>query len=469
MKMLIRLNKSFAGLLFIAVAVYVISVVITGCAQIGAPTGGPRDTLAPVLVKAIPQNKAIKFSGNKITLNFNEYIDLQELQSNLLISPTPKSNPLISSNLKSISIKFKDSLSPNTTYTINFGNAIKDINENNVLKNFTYIFSTGEKIDSLELSGKVMMAETNLVDSTLMVLLYRNAHDSSVKTRKPDYIGRLKGDGTYSFNNLPSDDFYVYALKDGDGNKWYNAKTEIFAFNNEFVNTSKTKNVNTLYAYAEKKPEATPETALKKKTEKQLTFSSNIFSGEQDLLEPLVLDFQTSLKTVLSDSLVLCDSNNKPLITSKFIIDSTRKKITLVNKWNPGQDLNLLVYAGAFEDSNGLRLKFNDTLSFKTKNTNQYGSLKINFSNLDLAKHPLLQFITGQETKYKFPLVSNVWKTDLMAPGEYEVRILYDENNNGQWDPGNYDKKIQPEKGIILPQKIAIKADWENERDISLQ
>jgi hypothetical protein len=64
--------------------------------------------------------------------------------------------------------------------------------------------------------------------------------------------------------------------------------------------------------------------------------------------------------------------------------------------------------------------------------------------------------------------VSNVWKTDLMAPAEYEVRILYDDNNNGQWDPGNYDKKIQPEKGIVLPQKISIKADWENERDITL-
>lgn len=460
--------KKLAGLFSILILNYFISMLMMGCAQIGSPTGGPKDTLAPVLVKAIPNDKTINFSGNKITLNFNEYVELQDLQNNLLISPTQKSSPIISSKLKSVSVKFKDSLSPNTTYTINFGNAIKDINEGNVVNNFTYTFSTGNKIDSLQLQGKVLMAETNLVDSTMMVLLYKNAHDSSVKTRKPDYITRLKGDGSYTFYNLPDANFNVYALKDGDGNKWYNAKTETFAFNNEAVNTGKINNVPTLYAYAEKKPDPAPEPSLKKKTEKYLQYNSNIFGGEQDLLEPMDLTFQSALKKIDLDSVILCDSNYKSIVHPKFTIDSSRKKILLVNTWTPNQPLNLLVFTGAFEDSNGLRLKANDTISFKTKSTNQYGSLKITFTNLDLSKHPLLIFMSGQELKYKFPLVSNVWKTELMNPAEYEVRILYDDNNNGQWDPGNYDNKSQPEKGLILPQKISIKADWENERDITL-
>lgn len=443
-------------------------MLMMGCAQIGSPTGGPRDSVAPVLVKAIPNDKTINFLGNKITLNFNEYIELQDVQSNIIISPNQKSNPSISSKLKSVSLKFKDTLSPNTTYTINFGNAIKDINEGNVLTNFTYTFSTGNKIDSLQIKGKVLVAETNLVDSTLMVLLYKNAHDSAVKTRKPDYITRLKGDGSYTFNNLPDANFNVYALKDGDGNKWYNAKTEIFAFNNEPVNTGKTNTAPTLFAFAEKKPDPTPEPSLKKKTEKYLQYNSNIFNGEQDLLEPMNLTFTSPLKKINLDSIILCDTNYKSITHPKFTIDSSRKKLLLVNSWTPDQPLNLIVFTGAFEDSNGLRLKTTDTISFKTKSNNQYGSLKITFTNLDLSKHPLLIFMSDQELKYKFPLLSNVWKTDLMLPAEYEARILYDDNNNGQWDPGNYDKKIQPEKGLILPQKISIKADWENERDITL-
>ena len=278
----------------------------------------------------------------------------------------------------------------------------------------------------------------------------------------------MKVDGSYTFNNLPDANFNVYALKDGDGNKWYNAKTEIFAFNNEPVNTGKTNNVPTLFAYAEKNAEPAPEPSLKKKAEKYLQFNSNILGGEQDLLEPMELTFQSPLKKIDFDSIVLCDSNYKSITHPKFTIDSSRKKILLVNTWTPDQPLNLIVFTGAFEDSNGLRLKKTDTIPFKTKSTAQYGSLKINFSGLDLSKRPLLIFMSGQGLKYKFPLVSNVWKTDLMTPAEYEVRILYDDNNNGQWDPGNYDKKLQPEKGLILPQKISIKADWENERDITL-
>ena len=466
--MCIGMNKKIFSFIGIAFICHLISTLISGCAQIGAPTGGPKDTTAPVLVKAIPQNKTLNFSGNKITLNFNEYVELQELQSNLLISPNPKSNPIISSKLKTVTVKFKDSLSPNTTYTINFGNAIKDINEGNVFNNFTYTFSTGDKIDSLQLKGKVLLAETGTVDSTLMVMLYLNAHDSAVRTRKPDYITKLKGDGSFTFNNLPEANFKVYALKDGDGNKWYNSKTECFAFSKEEMNTADNAIAPTLYAYVEKATESAPAPALKKKSEKYLTFNSNVFSGEQDLLEPLVLTFQNPLKSVVLDSVVLSDTNYKPIKAPQFIIDSTRKKLTATYSWTPDQTLNLFVFTGAFEDSNGLKLKKTDTLTFKTKNTNQYGSLKINFNNLDLAKHPLLQFLSGQELKYKFALISNVWKTDLMAPGDYEIRILYDENNNGQWDPGNYQNKIQPEKGIVLPQKISIKADWENERDISL-
>src|SRR5215213_9144413 len=111
-------------------------VLMSGCAQVMAPTGGPRDTIPPILVSSNPKIPAINFTSNRINLYFDEYVQLQELQQNLLVSPTPKVNPYIDAKLRMVSIRLRDTLEPNTTYTINLGNSIRDINENNVLKDF---------------------------------------------------------------------------------------------------------------------------------------------------------------------------------------------------------------------------------------------------------------------------------------------------------------------------------------------
>jgi len=197
------------NLLYTAAAflfIYFLSVTGSGCAQIGAPTGGPRDSIPPVLVSAYP---------NKITLVFDEYINVLEVQKNVIVSPYPKTFPVINFKLKEVSIKLKDTLLENTTYAINFGNAIVDNNENNPFKEFTYVFSTGNTIDSLKLSGKVLMAETGKPDSTLQALLYRNGNDSSVEQRKPNYIAKIDRNGIFTFTNLSEGVYKIYALKDG--------------------------------------------------------------------------------------------------------------------------------------------------------------------------------------------------------------------------------------------------------------
>ena len=191
-------------------------IFFSGCAQIGMPTGGVTDTLAPKLIRATPAVGSRSVTTNKITLEFDEYIDVNDLQQNLLISPLQNRNPSIVANPRSITLKFRDSLLPNTTYSINFGNAVRDINENNVLKNLTYVFSTGSSLDSLTLNGNVTVAETGATDSTLLVLLYRNAVDSTVKSKKPSYIAKVNTDGSFKFNNLPAASFKIYALKDGE-------------------------------------------------------------------------------------------------------------------------------------------------------------------------------------------------------------------------------------------------------------
>ena len=136
---------------------------ITGCANIVPPTGGPRDSLPPVLVQAVPVMHALHVSANKIVLNFDEYIDMKDIRTNLIVSPVPKVMPTVTSHLKVITIVMKDTLQPNTTYALNFGRAVTDVNENNVLRNFTYAFSTGNYVDSLKYSGRVIMANNGKI------------------------------------------------------------------------------------------------------------------------------------------------------------------------------------------------------------------------------------------------------------------------------------------------------------------
>src|SRR5688572_28186988 len=130
-----------------ALAVVIIGLFIissgSGCASIVPPTGGPRDSLPPVIVKLDPRDSGRLFNEKKITITFNEFVQVDEIQKNLIVNPTPKVNPVVTIKLKNVIVTIKDTLEPNTTYSLDFGNAIKDLNEGNVYRNFRYVFSTG--------------------------------------------------------------------------------------------------------------------------------------------------------------------------------------------------------------------------------------------------------------------------------------------------------------------------------------
>ena len=462
--------RSFILPFFILSFFVVASLLGGGCAQIGTPTGGIKDSLPPVLIKASPAKGSRNVITNKITLDFNEYIDVTDLQQNLVISPLQNRNPSIVANPRSISLKFRDTLLPNTTYIINFGNAIRDINENNVLKDFTYVFSTGNTIDSLTLNGKVTLAETGEIDSTMIVMLYRNAVDSTVQKKKPNYIAKVSRDGNFNFTNLPADNFKIYALKDGDGGKTYNALSETFAFADEEVST-KNNDAIILFAYAEKIAANNQNTlstaAIKKELEKKLKVSNNIL-GAKDLLEPLELTFNNPLKIFDTNKIYLADTFYKRIPAVQYKPDSTARRLTLFTKWQPETALILIIDKDAAEDSAGTKLLKTDTIRFTTKRNEDYGKLVLRFNNIDLTKNPVIQFTLGDIVKYSYPILSTEFSNNMFPPGDYGVRILYDKDKNGKWTPGNYLKKLQPEIVIALPQKLAVKADWDNEREINL-
>ena len=195
--------------LFISFAAFILFVSITvvsgpGCANIIPPEGGLRDSLPPVLTKSTPRDSTINFEGNKVTLSFDEYIQIDNFQQNVLVSPVAKTPPTYNLKLNTLSVRLRDTLEPNTTYSINFGNSIKDVNEGNVMKNFTYVFSTGPTIDNLTFSGNVIMAETGKTDSTLIVILHKSGTDSAVMKERPRYMAKLNGKGAFAFRNLPA-------------------------------------------------------------------------------------------------------------------------------------------------------------------------------------------------------------------------------------------------------------------------
>lgn len=472
--------KSSYILSLLAVILIGFSIITTesGCANIVPPTGGPRDSLPPLVVNVNPKDSALNFNSKKILINFNEYVQISEIQKNLIVSPTPKINPIVDSKLKTITITIRDTLEPNTTYSFDFGKAIRDLNEGNILKDYRYIFSTGQALDSLQLAGRVLVAETGKPDSTLIVLLHKNLDDSAVVKDRPRYVTRLDSSGNFQFNNLAPGTFTIYALKDEGGSRRYLSKDQLFAFADSPVTSQSQKKDIVLYAFIEKdtstRKTTKSATPAKKKpqgvTDKVLIIQTNVSSGELDLLSNLELNFSPDpLRYFDSTKVLFTDEAFQPLPNYYFIRDTSNKKITLVYSWKENTRYNLILDTAFAEDTMGRKLLKNDTITFQTKRISEYGTVSLRFINLQLKDNPVLQFVQGDEVKYTHVFTNNQFYAKLFAPGEYDLRLVLDTNKNGVWDTGQFfGKHQQPEKVIRIQRKVRVKANWDNEVDIQL-
>ncbi len=212
---------------------------ITSCAQIVTPGGGPKDDEAPLVKSSTPGNKTTSFQDNKITINFDEFIEIKKPEQ-IVISPFIKEKPTIESDGKSIVIDLKKSiLEKDKTYTINFGNSIADNHEGKTLENYSYCFSTGTYIDSLSIEGTVINAENLKPEKEITVGLYpiENFEDSTVIKNYPAYLSQTNENGKFSINNLPLQKFYLFAFKDENKNLKYE-KIENVAFLNKPIESS---------------------------------------------------------------------------------------------------------------------------------------------------------------------------------------------------------------------------------------
>jgi hypothetical protein len=447
-----------------------------GCANIIPPQGGYRDSIPPLLVKASPADSSKEFKERRITLTFDEFVELQNTRENLVISPIPQTEPVVEAKLRTVVVRLKDSLESNTTYTLNFGNAIKDINEGNVAKNFTYIFSTGNTFDSLTLSGKVLLAENGKVDSTLAVILHSHGEDSAVVNQRPRYLTRLDSAGNFIFRNLPAGTFYLYALKDEAGTHRYFSEKQLFAFTDKPVTLQAVNEPVILYAYSEKAPPGpvlTPQIAIRQRgggSEKRLKLQMNLSNGELDLLKNVIINFEQPLRTLDTSAIHFStDSAFIPVTSYQILTDTSRKKLTLQTNWKENTLYHIILEKDFAEDTLGRKLLKTDTISFKTKKLSDYGSVRIRFKNLDLSENPVLLFVQNDNIIKSVPLTSVEINQPIFPPGQYELRILKDRNKNGKWDAGEFfGKHIQPEIVKPVSRQITVKANWDNDFDIAL-
>ena len=208
---------------------------VAACARMGNPDGGWYDETPPRVVGASPTEKATGVKTRKLHIRFNEFIKIENATENVVVSPPQLETPDIKAGGKSIDIELKDSLKANTTYTVDFSDAITDNNEGNPLGNYTYSFSTGEHIDTMEVSGWVLAAENLEPVKGILVGLYANLADSAFRTQPMLRVAKTDGRGHFVIRGIAPGKYRVYALQDVDGDYHLTQKGEEMAFNREII------------------------------------------------------------------------------------------------------------------------------------------------------------------------------------------------------------------------------------------
>ena len=241
-----KIRNRDTALLQVAVALFFVTAFLSRCATIGTPTGGPKDSLPPVIIRLTPDN----FSTNRpltnherIYIEFDEYVQIKDQQKEFFTSPAMKKKPLITQRGRGIVVQLRDTLEPNTTYSLNFCSAILDNNEGNPLYSMRYVFSTGPEIDSMIVSGYT--ADSYKADSVSKSYIWFfpvdsidevKEYDSTIFKFKPKQIGRAETNGVFIAQNLKPIRYRVYAIQDKNDNQMYEPASDQVGFLDEPIN-----------------------------------------------------------------------------------------------------------------------------------------------------------------------------------------------------------------------------------------
>jgi uncharacterized protein (DUF2141 family) len=212
---------------------------LAACAQVVRPTGGKTDTSPPKVLKYLPENNTLQFNGKGFSIQFDEFFTVKDVSKQWIISPPLKNTPEYKIKGKILNITFDDTLKQNTTYNFNFGKSIADVNEANELQGLSYIFSTGNYIDSLQLSGTVLQATNNAKEKDVLVMLYEESRcesDSFPYKITPDYFTLSNAGGSYKIDYIKPGKYRAVALKDANSNYLFDSFEELFGFSDTIIN-----------------------------------------------------------------------------------------------------------------------------------------------------------------------------------------------------------------------------------------
>jgi len=463
---------------------------LMGCANIVPPEGGKKDESAPVLLSMTPGDSSLNTRIAKIEMVFNKFMEINDLENNLQLSPLLPISPTVESNGKKVKISIVDSqLIENTTYRIALGNALVDNREATPYKDFVFTFSTGGYFDSLQLQGNVVDAATGRPDTATTVVLYQQSDiDSAVLRKKPFYATKVDASGHFSFSALPMRPFHIYAVQDLNKSYTYDYGTEKIGFiANRVTPAYNSDTTYTFYIFPEQVDtlqtqgdiDSTVKTARKPLAQrgdrpgagrgKGIGYRVNVDTTDRanrsfEITRPLVIDIFTEIATLDTGKVYLSYENGGIEVEAIQQTKVDSSKIKLSTQWISDKIYTLRLVKGWAKDTSGNELPPGKYF-FRTKRDEDYGTLKIHVDKAYFGDGFLLYIYNDADSIYKMPITDSIVTIPLLQPGNYGMRIIQDDNKNRQWDAGNFFAKKQPEKVIQYNQEIILKAGWENELD----
>jgi len=509
-----------------------------------SPTGGPKDSIPPKIINEVPKNFTKNFTAKKIEIEFNEFIKLSNEYTEISISPAMDIPPGFKVKKEKLQIEFKENLEANTTYSINFGKAIADVNESNILKNYSYVFSTGNEIDSLSISGKVISSLTKEKLKDVTVFILPVGQDSLFGKKKASVFNITDTAGTFKLSNLREDTYKLYALLEQGGDRIYNGQNEEIGFLSKPLKLTKDTSGIVLEVFKEY-----PSVFIVKDRRIEgdgrinLTFNRPLNEPGISIIEPANLDQRKTVEFSLNrdsatiwmpelnfDSIdVVVNSAGKALDTVTL---RRNKRDTYVRslvatdnlsggKIRPGSELILKLSSPIksyqesqitlledsipvkgyqiIKDPNSLRIyslkypwktkkqyilklaenAFTDVLETKSKVYSKkfeldvednYGSITIKVSVPDTSKTYLVQWLNERKDILKQNLIKkNTLLNYIRYPtAKYLIRVIYDDNANGEWDTGNVKEGRQPEKTWNFEKTISLRPNWDLEENVTI-
>ena len=526
---------------------------VQNCANITRPSGGPKDETPPKLDPSnSTPNLQTNFKKQAIILAFDEWLKLNSPVTQVVVTPPLDYKFDLSLKKQNVIFKFDDRevLKENATYIINFGEAVKDLNEGNTVPDLRFVFSTGPFIDSLEVTGRIVDAVSGEPVTETLVLLYDQLEDSVFRTSRPFYFSKTDKTGNFKIENVRADTFKVCALKNDNLNYLYDQLNEeigfieapiivsdstspdlkIYLFKEEeplrlidsdnsvygllkLIFNQPPRNLDITWSNQGKQAEylepaqdtikiwyATGDSSrwsvylkqdstfmdtlvVKGPTRRSVSILKDTLrplstpTGEFVKINPnLPLRFEFNHPIASLDSSLFRlspDSSSSPLLPFTLALDSSSKKVVLLNHpWKEDSTYTLQILPNAVTDLYGMT---NDSLTYNYNilaRSAVYGSLKLNLSQLDSNKAYILQLLykgsnlVGERT-VAGDTIAEVFYPSLPS-GEYSVKIIEDLNQNGRWDTGNYDLKKQPERQMLRELEKLL-ADWEVDAEIKVE